>query len=48
MESFLYQLLSHFILSIENLDESLLSKQFTTFEVYSIYKKYDENGDLIV
>lgn len=35
------------ILSIENLDESLLSKQFTTFEVYSIYKKYDENGRVV-
>lgn len=35
------------IISAANLDESLLLKRFTTIEIYSIYKKYDENGNVV-
>ena len=35
------------IISAANLDESRLAKRFTTIEIYSIYKKYDENGNVV-
>lgn len=35
------------IISAANLDESRLVKEFTTIEIYSIYKKYDENGKVV-
>ena len=35
------------IMTVANLDESRLPKQFTTFEIYSIYKKYDEKGKVV-
>ena len=35
------------IISAANLDESRLAKRFTTIEIYSIYKKYDENGKVV-
>lgn len=35
------------MISMANVDENLLSKPFTTFEVYSIYKKYDKDGKVV-
>ncbi|EMB53503.1 ATP-binding protein [Streptococcus mutans] len=35
------------MMSMMNSDERPLPKQITTLEVYSIYKKYDENGKVI-
>ena len=34
------------MMSGTNLDESWLRKHFTTLEIYSIYKKYDESGKI--
>lgn len=35
------------MMAMASFDENLLPKQFSTLEVYSIYKKYDENGRVV-